>query len=500
MRARFSVAALLIVIGLCVSIPTAAGAVGAAQAGSQVSLAADPVGLADLAGSFSGTTTTTLPPICDIDTSGPHAFDTAYPGSAAIGVINLHIQGCSSFGPMPVPPPPPYFYSGTFTITTSVGTLAGNAGGLQLTDGDFELTLVAQSGTGTFAMTTGTLIVSIQVASPTTISGSVIVPSINVVLPSNGATVSGEQVLDSIASPGTDGVAYLLTGGGLNGKVIATATSPTYYGWLAGWDTTSVPNGTYTLQSVGFFPGNVFVATSPGITITVDNPPATSVLVPSNGATLSGSTYLDASATNATSVGFVLFGGSYGYSGQLLCTATPTIYGWLCAWNTTTVPSGSYTLLSGAINSAGVAFSSGVSITVKNPPSLVDLTGSFSGTTSYTGGTGGCSFEEQVFDATYPGSSAVGSVTLHLDGCVNGTLEQQNFTYTGTFAIATSVGTLAGSAAGPIVLISTSDDFELTLRVLSGTGAFAGATGTIHVSILWPPPFGSQVTGSASVP
>lgn len=105
----------------------------------------------------------------------------------------------------------------------------------------------------------------------------------------------------------------------------------------------------------------------PGIgSATNHPPPSTSVLVPSNGATLSGSTYLDASATNATNVAFLLFGGIYGEAVQLLCTATPTVYGWLCAWNTATVPSGTYGLLSGAINSAGVAFSSGVTITVTN--------------------------------------------------------------------------------------------------------------------------------------
>ena len=217
-------------------------------------------------------------------------------------------------------------------------------------------------------MTTGTLSVSMQVTSgnPATVNGSVSVASTSVVLPSNGATVSGKQALDAIASPATNEVQYELTGGSLNGKVIATAT-PTYFGWLAVWNTTTVPNGTYTLQSVAsYFVFNGGTTMSPGITITVNNPPATSVLVPSNGTTLSGSTYLDASATNATSVGFVLFGGSYGYSGQLLCTATPTLYGWLCAWNTTTVPNGSYVLLSLAINSAGFAFSSGVSITVTN--------------------------------------------------------------------------------------------------------------------------------------
>ena len=53
-------------------------------------------------------------------------------------------------------------------------------------------------------------------------------------------------------------------------------------------------------------------------------PPTTSVLIPSNGATLSGSTTLDASASNATSVEFRLFGGVYGYNAPVLCTATLT--------------------------------------------------------------------------------------------------------------------------------------------------------------------------------
>ncbi len=98
----------------------------------------------------------------------------------------------------------------------------------------------------------------------------------------------------------------------------------------------------------------------------VNTPPTTNVLIPSNGATLSGSTLLDASASNATSVEFRLFGGSYGYAAPVLCTATPTLYGWLCGWNTAKVPDGSYVLVSEASGSGGTTFSSGVSITVKN--------------------------------------------------------------------------------------------------------------------------------------
>ena len=58
--------------------------------------------------------------------------------------------------------------------------------------------------------------------------------------------------------------------------------------------------------------GSVSRCLSSSFTVTVEKPPTTSVLIPSNGATLSGSISLDASASNATSVEFWLFGGSYG--------------------------------------------------------------------------------------------------------------------------------------------------------------------------------------------
>ena len=112
-----------------------------------------------------------------------------------------------------------------------------------------------------------------------------------VVLPSNGATLSGSQWLDATTSSGATKVVYWLWQGP-DGVEIATAT-PTNYGWLANWKTTTEPNGTYTLNSVATFAGGVDV-TSSGITVTVNNPgPTTTVVLPSNGATLSGSQWLD---------------------------------------------------------------------------------------------------------------------------------------------------------------------------------------------------------------
>ena len=63
--------------------------------------------------------------------------------------------------------------------------------------------------------------------------------------------MKGTAVLDATAS-GAGGVAkvqFTLTGGSLNQSVVATAV-PTIYGYLSQLNTTTVPNGTYTLQSV----------------------------------------------------------------------------------------------------------------------------------------------------------------------------------------------------------------------------------------------------------
>jgi uncharacterized protein YjbI with pentapeptide repeats len=188
-----------------------------------------------------------------------------------------------------------------------------------------------------------------------------------VLLPNPGATLTGQSVLDAGASdaPGVTKVQFELSGGSLSDQVIVTA-GPTIYGWLAQWNSATVPNGTYSLQSVATDAANHSDTSAP-VSVVVSNVPATTVLIPSNGAALSGSTLLDASASNATSVEFLLFGGSYGYNAPVLCTATPTIYGWLCAWNTLTVPNGSYFLVSEALNAAGSAFSPGVGITTNNP-------------------------------------------------------------------------------------------------------------------------------------
>jgi uncharacterized protein YjbI with pentapeptide repeats len=194
-------------------------------------------------------------------------------------------------------------------------------------------------------------------------------PTTAVLIPSNGATVSGATaLLDASASSaiGVSSVTFELSGGTLSDHVIATAT-PTYYGWLVQWNTTSVPNGTYTLQSVATDTVAESAPSAP-VTVTVDNPaPSTAVIIPSTGATQSGtSALLDASASaNVTSVTFELSGGTL--SDHVIATGTPTYYGWLVQWNTTSVPNGTYTLQSVASCAGGVSGTSqGIMISIAN--------------------------------------------------------------------------------------------------------------------------------------
>ena len=82
-----------------------------------------------------------------------------------------------------------------------------------------------------------------------------ILPTTSVVLPSQGATLSGTSVtLDAIASShkGEKGIAkvqFVLSGGTYSKSIIGTAAS-TPGGSLLAWDTTRVPNGVYSLQSL----------------------------------------------------------------------------------------------------------------------------------------------------------------------------------------------------------------------------------------------------------
>jgi hypothetical protein len=132
--------------------------------------------------------------------------------------------------------------------------------------------------------------------------------------------------------------------------------------------------------------------------------------------------------------------------------------------------------------------------------SLSDLTGTFAGTSVFEFQEAGCVFVHQVLDATYPGSSAVGDVTLHIDTCVNfpsmgGFITM--FPQTGTFTITTTVGGLSGTVAGTQTVLVTPVPINLTLTPTAGTGVLASLlSGVLQVNGNW----FSNGTAGAMVP
>jgi hypothetical protein len=124
---------------------------------------------------------------------------------------------------------------------------------------------------------------------------------------------------------------------------------------------------------------------------------------------------------------------------------------------------------------------------IQHPVGLANVAkSSFTGTTSAIFPAGaGCegTLASQVFDSGYPGTAPVGTVTLHVGGCIDTTTPPPNLHYSGTFTITTDVGTLNGIAAGLINVDLTSFDFtyDLTLTATAGSGSFAATTGEMHL-------------------
>ena len=198
-------------------------------------------------------------------------------------------------------------------------------------------------------------------------------PTTSVIVPTEGTTLSGNVGLDAAASSslGISKVQYEVTGGSLTNSVVATG-APSLIGYLAEWNTTNVPNGTYSLSSVATDTANN-VSTSSPVTITVSNtPPSTSIVLPSSSGTVSGETVVDAVASSNIGISQVQYevtGGTL--TNFVVATGTPTIYGYVSYWNTGPIPNGTYALTSVATDSANeVTTSAPLTVTVSNAPPL----------------------------------------------------------------------------------------------------------------------------------
>jgi hypothetical protein len=166
-----------------------------------------------------------------------------------------------------------YYNPPTSAYANVAGTLTFVSG---VTTGVVRVPILScgQSGPLTFLFqlynNTGSTITRAQ-STETVSAGDKTPPTTSVVMPSTGAALKGTEVLAASASDNVsvNNVQFAVTGGPLTKSVVGLA-APSIYGYLYEWNTTTVPNGTYTLQSVATDEaGNT--ASSAAIAVKVNN-------------------------------------------------------------------------------------------------------------------------------------------------------------------------------------------------------------------------------------
>src|SRR5439155_1410285 len=160
--------------------------------------------------------------------------------------------------------------------------------------GTHVLTAVARDAAGNVATSTAVTVTVVPDTTP---------PTASLTAPADGATVVGTVTISATASDnvGVAGVQFLLDGANLGAE---DTTSP----YSVTWDTATATAGAHALTAVARdTAGNT--ATAAGVSVTVPDmtPPAVSLVAPANGATVSGTISISASASDNVAVASVQF-------------------------------------------------------------------------------------------------------------------------------------------------------------------------------------------------
>jgi len=193
-------------------------------------------------------------------------------------------------------------------------------------------------------------------------------PSVDITSPAQGSAVSGTVVVRANASDdkGVTQVEFLI------GSVRIGLDTQAADGWSASWNTTSWAAGQYTLTArVTDTAGQT---ATDAITVTVNNAdaaPSVQITSPQNGATVSGTITLTATAGDDKGVASVRFT----VDGQTVAVDSDGRNGWSAPWNTTSAADGGHTVAAVATDTAGQTASHSVLVTVKNaaPPTATTV-------------------------------------------------------------------------------------------------------------------------------
>jgi subtilase family protein/Big-like domain-containing protein/fervidolysin-like protein len=192
-------------------------------------------------------------------------------------------------------------------------------------------------------------------------------PTININSPANGSTIGATISISALAS---DNVGVTSVSISAAGTTLCVLTAAPY---SCSWNTTTVPNASYTITATAKDAANNSNTSS--LTVFVNNPPpadstppTVSITSPANGTIVAGTIQITASAADNVGVSSVTFS----VAGATVCAVTTTPYS--CTWNSNTVPNGNgYAVTAIARDAAGNINSSSIGLSVNNAPA-VDIT------------------------------------------------------------------------------------------------------------------------------
>ncbi|MBI5004415.1 Ig-like domain-containing protein [Candidatus Kaiserbacteria bacterium] len=233
--------------------------------------------------------------------------------------------------------------------TTSPYSISWNT--TTATNGSHNVTAVARDAAGN-TTTYPPVLVTVNNADVTP-------PTVVLTVPADGATVSGTTAVSATASDnvGVAGVQFKLDGANLGAE---DTTSP----YSISWNTTTAASGSHTLTAVARdAAGNTTTSAAHAVTVPDTAAPTVSITAPANGATVSGTTAVSATASDNVGVAGVQFK----LDGENL-GAEDTTSPYSVSWDTTSATNGSsHTLTATARDAAGnTTTSTSISVTVSN--------------------------------------------------------------------------------------------------------------------------------------
>ncbi len=312
-------------------------------------------------------------------------------------------------------------------------------------------------------------------------------PSVLYLTQVTAPTVTLGGVANGSAIKGTAGLTASVTNGGnvasvifqQNGTTIATVTSAPY---AANWDTTTVADGSYQLAAVALDANGATLATSPVLTVTVNNyvptPPSLTITAPAASSTLTGATNtVSADASDSEGIQDVSFYLDNTLTGTSTLIGTATTAPYQVNLDTTSLANGSsYNIRVVARDTHLTPTTQTEPVTVYNPdvtPPTATLTGPANG--SVVKGT-------VAVTAAASDQSGIANVVFYVDGAQAGQASTAPYTFSwntasvldGTHQVYAIAYDTAGNSTQTATSTVTTHNAAPTVSVTNAAGTVSG--------------------------